>query len=245
MGTFNASLRTIGDSRGLRAVVAFDNDRIAIRVGDHEIGDWAFDDVSLEATGESTYRMEAEGDHILLELEDVPGFQLILDERSKMRTRRLLRPAVAKRAKTGKRDQIKTAPAAAVEAKPAPKTRREQKDKAPKAPKAPGEPNRAIVLFDRVIAAAERRWGSLLPAWVFTRATAMSLVILAVTSVFLPGLISVVILVLGLLGVLFGAVAYTDLVVSSRWLPGRMTAMHLLLGGMGLVILGVFLGILA
>jgi hypothetical protein len=239
MGTFNASLRTIGDSRGLPAVVVVEDDRFAIRVGDQEIGDWAFHDVSLEATGGSVYRMEAEGDHVLLDLEDVPAFQMMLDERSKMRSRRLVRPAATKRVKE-KKEKKEAPPTAVVEKKP--KLRRDKKAKTPD----PAErTNRLLGLVDRVVAAAERRWGSLLPEWVFTRVTALSLVILAVTTIFLPGLISVMALVIGMIGVLFGAVAYTDLVVAARWLPGRMTATHLLLGGMGMVILGVLLGILA
>lgn len=253
MGKFNASLRTLGERRGLPATVTIEDDHIAIAAGDQEIGQWALDEVRLEATAGSTYRMEAEGDHILIEFEDVSGFRETLDSRLRRR------PKVRTARRSGRKPKSPVADVADVAdtptRPPAPKRRRSEPEKpattvvADEKPAETAPPkeksSRVLAMADRLLTRAERRWGSLLPSWVFTRATLLALVILLLTTVFLPGLVSTVVLVLGLVGVLFGAVAYTDMVVASKWLPGRMTPMHVLIGGVGLVILGVLLGMMA
>jgi hypothetical protein len=109
----------------------------------------------------------------------------------------------------------------------------------------PGKTDKPADRLDRIIAVAERRWGSLLPPWVFTK---MMLAIAAgalVLTVILPGLVSSFLLVSGLLLVLFGAIAYTDQILAAKWLPGRMTPMHALLFGVAVLMLGVVVGVIA
>jgi hypothetical protein len=98
---------------------------------------------------------------------------------------------------------------------------------------------------DALIAKAEKRWGSLLPTWVFSRKTILAIAGVLIVTVFLPGLISTLMLITGLLSVLFGAVAYTDQVMAAKWLPGRMTPLHVLIGGVGILMVGVLVGIIA
>lgn len=87
MGTFDVSLKTIGDREGLAATVHLENGRLAIDVGDESIGDWALTEISLQPipTG---YRMAAEGDQILLELRDVEGFEAALNSKRRRRARK-------------------------------------------------------------------------------------------------------------------------------------------------------------
>lgn len=237
MGTFNASLRTIGDRRGLAAVVTVLERQISIQAGEQELGSWSLDEVELEDTGNSVYRLEVEGDRILIHFEDAAGFREILDSSSRMRNRVKVRSARVKTAKTVELTEPK-----------APKSRRSAKEKPVHPPrerqkKEKGEPGRFVTTLDKGIAAAEHRWGSLMPSWVFTRVTLLALAILLVAAIVVPGVVSMVLLIAGLLTVLFGAVVYTDTMLASRMLPGRMTPMHVLLFGVTVLMLGVLVGV--
>ncbi len=74
MSSFAASLKTLGDRRGLPATVVLENDRLSIRAGEEPIGDWALDEIRLEPTP-TGYRMAAEGEQLLIELSDAAGFE--------------------------------------------------------------------------------------------------------------------------------------------------------------------------
>lgn len=108
-------------------------------------------------------------------------------------------------------------------------------------------PNKEAILkpVDRGLEAAEERWGSLLPEWVFTRVMVGVVIGTLLVTIFLPGLVSTFLLIAGLLMVMFGAVVYTDSMLASKWLPGRMSPMHVLLFGVVILMLGVFVGVLA
>jgi hypothetical protein len=235
MGTFSASLRTIGDRRGLPATVKLDGDRIVIEAGDHPIGEWSLEEVHLEATGNG-YRMAAEGEQILLEIDDAENFEIELRGRTvNARKRPRIRAPKAKTEKAKPQTPVVT---------PIPRQVAKVETAAPETKAAP-ETGRFLARVDAVITAAERRWGALLPSWVFTRRmVAIILAAILVTVVF-PGIISSVLLFAGLLLVLGGAVVYTDSVMAARWLPGRMTPMHVLIGGVAVVMLGVLVGVLS
>ncbi len=108
-------------------------------------------------------------------------------------------------------------------------------------------PKRATLLrpVDKGLEAAEKRWGALLPDWVFTRIMVGVVIGTLLFTAFLPGLVSTFLLISGVLMVIFGAVVYTDTMVASKWLPGRMSPMHVLLFGVTILMLGIFLGVLA
>ena len=82
MGTFTASLRSIGDVKSLPATVELNEGRIIIAAGAFEIGSWPLADVHLEEipTG---YRMAAEGEQILIELRDPTAFATELSNQHK------------------------------------------------------------------------------------------------------------------------------------------------------------------
>ena len=82
MGSFVASLKTTGDTRGLPAVVHLSEDRLSINAGDEAIGDWALEDIRLEPM-ETGYRMAAEGEQIILEMTDADGFESELQKNGK------------------------------------------------------------------------------------------------------------------------------------------------------------------
>lgn len=232
MGTFNASLRTIGDRRGLPAVITLAEKQISILAGDQELGSWGLDEVQLEETGESVFRLEVDGDRILIDFEDAAGFREILASTSRMRSRAAVRGVKAPRT------EVKT--------RKTPKPERVAKEKSPRRPKAEkGSAGTFGARIDGMLAAAEHRWGSLLPSWLFTRVTLLALLILLVATVVAPGLVSLVLLLSGLVTVLFGAVLYTDNMLASRVLPGRMTPMHVLLFGVTTLMLGVLVGVAA
>ncbi len=82
MGSFAASLKTLGDRRGLPAVIHLSEGRLSIAAGEESIGDWALADIRLEPTP-TGYRMAAEGEQIIIELTDASAFQSELSRNGK------------------------------------------------------------------------------------------------------------------------------------------------------------------
>ena len=241
MGKFDASLRTLGDSRGVPATVTVVEERISIEAGDQEIGSWNIDEVVLEPTGESVYRLEVDGDRILIDFEDAGTFRDLLDSRSRMRSRIKLRGNRPKKPTEPKPAKAKSGPEPKTKE---PKTKPKRSVAVTEAP-APVSSKKTAGRLDAVLTAAEERWGGLLPSWVFTRGTLTVLLIMVAAAFFVPNIVSLVLLIAGLLTVMFGAVVYTDTMLATRWLPGRMTPMHVLLFGVLVVLLGVLLGVIA
>lgn len=241
MGKFNASLRTLGDSRGVPATVTVVEERISIEAGDQEIGSWNIDEVVLEPTGESVYRLEVDGDRILIDFEDAGTFRDLLDSRSRMRSRIKLRGNRPKKPTEPKPAKAKSGPEPKTKE---PKTKPKRSVAVTEAP-APVSSKKTAGRLDAVLTAAEERWGGLLPSWVFTRGTLTVLLIMVAAAFFVPNIVSLVLLIAGLLTVMLGAVVYTDTMLATRWLPGRMTPMHVLLFGVLVVLLGVLLGVIA
>lgn len=251
MGSFTASLRSIGDVKALPATVELSDGRLSIVAGTTEIGSWPLDEIRLEAipTG---YRMAAEGDHILIELKDVESFASELAKRNTKKRR-----FGKDRATAAKATEPKTAQPAPVVPWPVPepssqaselavspsetaKPAREKRQKQPS-----GVTRKGIGLVDRALGKAQKRLGPYLPDWIFSRAMLFIAVAGLVAMVLLPGLFSVLLLIAGALLVLFGAVVYSDTVLASKWLPGRATPIQTLLSGLCVLLFGIFLGILA
>jgi hypothetical protein len=243
MGTFSASLRTIGDRRGLPATVRLDGDRITIEAGEHPIGEWSLGEVHLEATGNG-YRMAAEGEQILLEIEDPEKFEIELRGRT-VTARKRPRLGASKTKVERPQERPEAARPAPAQAKPAKPEKPVKIETAEGKPDAEAEPGKVMARLDGLIATAERRWGSLLPSWIFTRRMVAILATALVVTVIFPGIISTVLLLVGLVLVLAGAVVYTDSVMAAKWLPGRMTPMHVLIGGVAVVMVGVLVGVIA
>ncbi len=199
MGSFAVSLKTLGDTQGLPAVIHLSEGRLSIDAGDEPIGDWALDEIQLEPTP-TGYRMAAEGEQITLEFSNIDAFETELSNNIKPK-----RSIAWSMPDTGK----------------------------------------LLAPVDRGIAFAEKKWGALLPQWVFTRIM-FGVAIAALTLVIIfPGLVSGFLLITGLLMVMFGAVVYTDPMLASKWLPGRMSPVHVLLFGVAILLVGVLLGIIA
>lgn len=203
--------------------------RITIAAGDQEIGAWSLDEVVLEPTSESVFRLEVEGDKILIDLEDAASFRDVLDSTSRMRRRPKVRAKKPKKAAEAKTEPVRTATVR--------ETKVEEKAEKPE--------TTFLMRLDAILEKAENRWGSLLPSWVFTRATVVALLAVVIGAAVVPGIVSWILVLGGLLTVLLGAVVYTDTMLATRWLPGRMTPMHVLLFGVTFVMLGVLLGVVA
>lgn len=251
MGSFTASLRSIGDVRALPATVELSDGRISIVAGSTEIGSWPLDEIRLEEipTG---YRLAAEGDQILIELKDVESFASELAKRNKKK--RFLGKAKTTAASAA---QVKTDPPVQVGPHPTPEpisTATEVTASPPKTAKPPRQKRqkassetakKGIGVVERVLGLAQKRFGPYLPDWMFSRAMLFIAIAGLVAMFLLPGLFSVVLLIAGALLVLFGAVVYSDTVLASKWLPGRATPIQALLLGLSVVLCGVLLGMLA
>lgn len=245
MGSFAASLRTLDDNPAVKATVRLDDGRLSIALGNESIGDWALDEIDLEQI-DTGYRMAAEGDQIIIEIDNIEAFQTELDEASKRR-----RPSL------GRFRRERKPPPTEVEPTPdrieAPtRTSRTAAD-APVSPpdqdqetgERPGFGERLVAMMDAGIERAEKRWGSLLPKWVFSRPVLVGLILMLITSLIFPATASVILLVGGLLLVVLGAVFYTDPMLVAKWLPGRMQPVHVLVSGVSILLFGVLVGMLA
>lgn len=273
MGNFDASLKTIGDRKGLDVTVHLDGGRLAIDAGDEAIGDWSLDEIRLEPipTG---YRMSAEGDQILLELTDIEGFESELNSKKKRGRSKKVKEETTRRPK-GRAKPEKAAPEKPEKAKrdKPEKEPRQKREKTPRkahknaeapTPVAEDDPSAAtdagtgvetersdsatarfVERLDGTLEAAEKRWGALLPPWIFTRVTALVLFTVFVLMVIFPTWVSTFLLLAGLLIVVLGAIVYTDPMLGAKWLPGRMQPPHVLVFGVAVLLFGVLLGVIA
>jgi len=241
MGTFTASLRSIGDVKSLPATVELNEGRIIIAAGSTEIGSWQLSDVHLEEipTG---YRMAAEGEQILIELRDTVAFATELSNQHKKKN-----PFGRRKTDHSDRSAESTVPPT-----PQVRTGTDTEDRAVALPPrrsgethSTGWTEKGLALVDGTLAKANKKLGPYLPDWMFTRAMFLiafgALVLMAV----LPGLVSTFLLIAGAVMVLFGAIVYSDPMLASRWLPGRTTPQHVLLFGVAILMMGVLLGVVA
>ena len=285
MGSFNASLKTIGDTKGIPATVELQEGRLSIRAGDSEIGDWPLDEIALDPTP-SGYKLAAEGDQVLLDITDREQFAEELDAsskngRKKRGDKKKLTLFSRKEKKTDEeatRQEASAAPAATVEpirdepsvpaseptsripASVVESSSPPQRPAPAVEPQATPEPvsaepereakgssffGRLVAMLDRTIDIAEKRWGPLLPAWVFNRIVFVAGFALIVLAFVFRGTTSIVLLVAGVLALMVGGAAYTDDVMASKLLPGRATPTHLMVVGMGLLGVGIGFGLIA
>lgn len=250
MGTFSASLRAIGDVKALPATVELSDGQLMIVAGSTEIGSWPLSEIRLEQipTG---YRMVAEGEQILLEFKDLDSFATELGKASKKRRARSRSAATT--TKTSFEDAVSQS--SPIEAPEQPVPLVEQSIPAPVSKGTPAPPSKRAKTssggsgifrpIDAMLIKAKKRFGAVLPDFVFSRAMFIIAVAALVVMVLMPSIFSTVLLIAGALTVLFGAVVYSDSVLASRWLPGRATPQQALLVGLGVLLLGVLLGFLA
>jgi hypothetical protein len=258
MGTFAASLRTIGDVKSLAATIELADARLKIVAGDTEIGSWPLSDIHLEEipTG---YRMTAEGDQVLLEMKDVAAFTAALADaepsskglsfrRKKEPRKRKTEPKkatkdTAKETNEPPRHETPAVPAPSPAA-PAP-ARVDVEEKTVKAGSRPDVLSRVMDNVDTILIKGQKKFGAYLPGFVFSRAMFFIGLSAIVMAVLMPNLFSTLLVAAGCLLVLYGAVVYSDSVLASKWLPGRATPQHALLSGIAVLIVGVLLGVIA
>jgi hypothetical protein len=271
MGSFNASLKTIGDTRGIPASVELQEGRLSIRAGDAEIGDWPLDEVTLNPTP-TGYRLAAEGDQVLLEMTERDQFGEELERFSE--SGRKKKRSLFSRKEKKREPEVETPPAPPVvatppkpegtvsripasvmgaasssrsanRAEPKPAPVRETGTTAKEKGDGTSLSGRLVDMLDRTIDATEKRWGPLLPNWVFNRIVFVAGFVLMVLAFVFRGTTSLVLLVTGVLALMVGGVAYTDDVMASKLLPGRATPTHLMLVGIGLLGVGIAFGFIS
>ncbi len=247
MGTFDASLRTIGDRTGLAATLTVEKGRLMIAAGDQTIGDWSLDEIMLEQTPNG-YRMAAEGEQILLDIPNVDEFDMALRGK-KVRSKKGPKPDhnAAAEPESVETSESSEPPTPVASVSPKPKHAR-QENKAPKTEKSETGDSVKVGFMgtvDKALDTAHEKWGGLFPSWMFTRGTAYILIASLVLLLVFPAVLFYVLLLGGVLLVMLGAVLYTDSVLSARWLPGRMTPMHVLVFGVVSLVLGVVVGVAA
>lgn len=248
MGTFNASLRAVGDVQSIPATVEVDNGNISIAAGSTDIGSWSLSDVHLEQipTG---YRMAAEGDQVLIEMENVDAFaEAIQTKKSRFKREKTAKSEHKQETASSVDviDQVEESKAQKKESKKAkpPRSKKPKRTKPAKAPKQKGKSQGLLGRVDGFLGTANRRFGAYLPSWVFTRAIlGLGLVALLLTFIF-PTTMSLVLVACGVLVILYGAVTYSDPMLASRWLPGRTQPPHVLMTGLGVLFTGILVGLL-
>jgi hypothetical protein len=236
MGSFDASLRTIGDRTGIAATLTVTDGRLSISAGDQSIGDWSLEEIQLEPTP-TGYRMAAEGEQILIDLPDADQFTLALNGKKVKAPKAEKRPRNRSPKHVSEPEKVETAPSEPVRATPAVSAKADDR-----ATEAPDEATGFMATIDRALDSAHQKWGGLFPSWAFTRGMAFVLAASLVLLLALPQIAFYALLLGGVALVMVGAVLYTDSVLSARWLPGRMTPMHVLLFGVGFILTGVLVG---
>ena len=255
MGPFSASLKVPGDTSSLAATLLVENGRLEIKAGDQSIGDWSLKEIDLDPM-DTGFRMFADGEQLLIEVKDRSGFEQAVGQNHGPMTRK--RPKLSSRIKSEKRPKAEKPPKVEKAPKPEELPRPVKETKASKNGKSsetdqatrsdPEEVHESSGLMGRIdgiMDRAERRFGALLPSWVFGRPTVLVLAILLLVTIFLPGVISSILLLGGLVTVVFGAVVYKDGHLAAKLLPGRSTPGHVLILGVGILLLGVLIGLLA
>lgn len=265
MGTFDVSLRAIGDVKALPAKVELEEGRISIAAGSVDIGSWSLQDVHFEPipTG---YRMAAEGEQILIEMHDIDSFYTALQAGRKRRFRRANKPKAGKsspsaepsvapapaRAETATvalppRDGTRPGSTGPTSQRVATKTETVSVALPPRGEVArpTGWSEKGLAFVDGTLERANRRFGPYLPEWMFTRVMFVIAFAALILAIVFPGLVSSFLLIAGALMVVFGAIVYSDPMLASRWLPGRTTPTHALLFGVAILMLGVLLGVIA
>jgi len=251
MGTFSASLRATGDIRSLAATIELSDGHLSIVAGSTEIGRWSLSEIRLEEipTG---YRMAAEGEQILLEIKDLASFNAELEKASKKRVGRARkkeeRGLGAPDVEPTGVAAVKTVPSLISSTSSATPTRPETTDST--AAKAKPQTRRGagsglLGAVDSLLIKAKKRFGAVLPDFMFSRAMFVISIAMLVVMALLPSVFSTILLIAGASLVLFGAIVYNDSVLASRWLPGRATPQQALLLGLGVLLLGVLLGMIA
>ena len=240
MGPFSASLKVPGDRSSLAATLSIEDGRLQIKAGDQDIGDWSLSEIDLNRL-DGGYRMTAEGEQLFIEVQDLTGFDAAVDENTRGR-RRFQRKRSPKLPKT---EAASSEPVAPIQVKPAEPAKPVEEPQKTTAQKAEPEGNRVLTFVDGLVEKAEKRFGALLPEWIFTRWTVLVIVLLLLLALVLPGLVANILLFGGLGIVVFGAVLYTDDRMAAKILPGRSTPTHVLISGVGLLMIGVVIGLIA
>lgn len=230
MAGFNASLKLGGDPQPLPADLTVDQGRLVIKSSDQLIGDWGLKDLAFQRVANG-FRMDVEGEQLILEMSDGAAFEEAIGFNRKGRGR-AAKPSRREKTKTQK-DTARTGTATAVAESATSPT------PAPKTSFVEG----VLRKLDAVLERAEKRYGSLLPHWVFSRGTVYVLLATLVVGLVFPTVVSTMLLLLGFAVVVFGAVLYTDNGLAVRILPGRATATHVLIGGVGLLVFGFALAV--
>jgi hypothetical protein len=253
MGKYSASLRAIGDVRTLPATIELSNGNLSIAAGDTEIGTWPLDEIRLEKipTG---YRMSAEGDQVLLEMNDLDSFAEELAKagsrskglsfRRKNKKERKQKDATRSQAEATEPRRVESSTVRAQSTTPSQPPIREPAGTSAKKEDRPGVGTRVLETVDSILLKAQKRFGAYLPDFVFSRAMFFIGVAVLVAGVFMPGLFSNLLIAVGALLIAFGAVVYSDSVLASRWLPGRATPQHALLAGVAVLLIGVIFGVI-
>lgn len=235
MGSFDASLRTIGDRNGIAATLTVIDGRLSISAGDQSIGDWSLEEIQLEPTP-TGYRMAAEGEQILIDLPDADQFTLALNGKKVKAPKAEKRPRNRTPKHVSEPEKLETQ---SVPEKATPVVTAKADDRPTEAP---DEATGFMATIDRALDSAHQKWGGLFPSWAFTRGMVFVLAATLVLILALPQMAFYALLLGGVALVMVGAVLYTDSVLSARWLPGRMTPMHVLLFGVGFILTGVLVG---
>ena len=250
MGRFDVSLLVPGDSEPLSAILLVEDGRLRIRTASHDIGDWSLHEVALTSIP-SGFRMEVEGEELIIEIDDRDRFNAEVTSNTKKGGRRRR----TKDSKTAKATPQLEPSARRATGRPAKRKKRRSPPRqrghpASQADSQSGRGPRELpknfgVRLDRVLDKVEKRYGPVLPPWVFTRGMTAVLGLWLLLLILFPSLISTMLMLTGFLAVGFGAVLYTDGALAARVLPGRSTPNHMLIGGAGLVVLGFLLGLIA
>jgi hypothetical protein len=250
MGQFSASLKVPGDTTTLPAIVDIDAGRLRVASGDHEIGNWALDDIDLTPGPEGVH-VSAEGEELILQFSESEAFEEAAGLNGKKSVVSMPKPfklpTLSKAPKHAPAGNSGTRPdgTTATTNVEKPGTASSPASTSVDQPAAESKPPKQPGAIDRALERAEKMFGGRLPSWVFTRGGAFLVLAALVVAILLPSLVSTLLLIAGLVLLVLGGVTMLDVVLAARLLKAKVTPTQTLIAGGILVLLGVLFGMLA
>jgi len=104
MPQFNGTIR-VGDGDGLETNLTVDSGRLVVTAGEHEIGNWAVDELSVKRQNDE-FRVRVEGEEIAVAVADPVGFSEVLGVQDRtLKRRRAKKPRTEKGLKRKERSE--------------------------------------------------------------------------------------------------------------------------------------------
>jgi hypothetical protein len=238
MPVFNGTIR-LEEGDGLDTTMIVDSGRLVVTAGEHEIGNWAVDELSVRRQNDE-FRVQVEGEEIAVAVTDPAGFSEVLGIQDRTpKRRRAKKPSTDKGFKRKEHSQAEEGPAAptpvvvarAGTAEPSPAVSAPRSEPSPPVPPLPA----AATTETRAPGEEPSMWSRLPMRF---RLAGIGLVGLVILGLIAPSLLALLLMLVGMVTLFLGIAARSD--SGTSFLPPPLFATTAAaVGGIGMVLLAV------